>query len=227
MQNRTAINVAAYLLWLAEQAGDTLVTPMKIQKLAYYAEAFSLAWRRRSLFTDPIESWQHGPVVPALYDAYKQYGGQPIPGPFPMPEGFDAGDVQVMKSVSLTFGRRDAKTLSQWTHEEAPWKMTRNAQAGPTRDALRHYFSLQHHPSCQEAQDHLFAKLATQYMLGMIGVADVARWMGTGWSEASVRAAFKQQGIMRQVPQPRFNVLASVQKSLERYAATWKDLAQR
>jgi hypothetical protein len=144
-----------------------------------------------------------------------------------MPEGFDAGDMLVMKSVSMTYGRQNAETLSRWTHDEAPWKMTRSTQAGPTRDALRHYFSLQRHPSCHEAQEHLFAKLATQYMLGMIDVADVARWMGAGWTESSVRAAFKQQGIMRQVPQKRLNVLTSVQKSLERYAATWKDLSQR
>jgi uncharacterized phage-associated protein len=226
MQNRIAIYAAAYMLWLAKKSGDKSVTPMKLQKLLYYAEAFSLAWRGRDLFVEPIESWEHGPVIPSVYEHYKQFKGTTITVDAVEPDGFDAGDITVMKAVWQTYGRHSATTLSEWTHEEMPWKHARNTQMGPTRDALRAYFRTQRHPSCQEGRDQLFAKFATQYMLGMIDAAGVARAMGGQWTESRVRSEFKRQGIVRLVPS-KFDVIKSVRNSLGRYAETWKELAQR
>ena len=47
------------------------VTAMKLQKLCYYAQAWSLVWDEAPLFDDKIEAWANGPVIPALYDQHR------------------------------------------------------------------------------------------------------------------------------------------------------------
>ena len=39
---------------------------MKLQKLAFYSHAWHLAWEEKLLFSDRIEAWANGPVVPSL-----------------------------------------------------------------------------------------------------------------------------------------------------------------
>ena len=59
-------DVAAYIL---EKLGE--ITAMKLQKLAYYSQAWSLVWDEKLLFPERIEAWANGPVVPDLYEAHK------------------------------------------------------------------------------------------------------------------------------------------------------------
>ena len=69
-----------FLSRVDEDAGD-LMSNLKLQKLVYYAQGLHLALYDEPLFTEPIESWYHGPVVPELYESYKQYGAGAIPIP--------------------------------------------------------------------------------------------------------------------------------------------------
>lgn len=59
-----ALDVAKYFLFLARnrEAGDT-ISNLKIQKMLYYAQGYSLALFNKPLFDDRIEAWKHGPVV--------------------------------------------------------------------------------------------------------------------------------------------------------------------
>src|SRR5450631_518283 len=58
----TARAVADYFLSLVdEEAGDSL-SNLKLQKLVYYAQGFSLALTGKRLFDEAIEAWEHGPV---------------------------------------------------------------------------------------------------------------------------------------------------------------------
>jgi len=47
------------------------MTAMKLQKLAYYSQAWSLVWDEKALFPEKIEAWANGPVVRALYDRHR------------------------------------------------------------------------------------------------------------------------------------------------------------
>src|SRR5271170_6235706 len=68
--NKTEVNtktpnahdVAAYIL---QKCGP--MTAMKLQKLVYYCQAWSLVWDESPLFNEPIEAWANGPVVPSLF----------------------------------------------------------------------------------------------------------------------------------------------------------------
>ena len=57
-----AKDVAAYIL---KKCGN--MSHMKLQKLMYYAQAWSLVWDEEPLFPERIEAWVNGPVVRPLY----------------------------------------------------------------------------------------------------------------------------------------------------------------
>ena len=51
------------------------VDPRKLQKLVYYAQAWSLVWRQRPAFGERIEAWVDGPVSPDLWTDGIQHTG--------------------------------------------------------------------------------------------------------------------------------------------------------
>lgn len=73
-----AQDVAEYFIALARHSEDTSVTNLKIQKLVYYAQAWYLANYGNSLFEEDFQAWVHGPVIPELYQQYKQFSYKPI-----------------------------------------------------------------------------------------------------------------------------------------------------
>lgn len=86
---------------------------MHFQKLAYYAQAWSLAWDGVPMFDEPIEAWQKGPVVCSL----RHFHPRPDPDA-PLTEAQRA----TVDAVLDYYGRMSGKTLSQLTHDETPWQ---------------------------------------------------------------------------------------------------------
>lgn len=74
MESRYSVeDIANYFLSKGEKFGKRSITPLKIQKLVYYAQGFYLALFNKPLFNEKIEAWQHGPVCRILYNKYKKY----------------------------------------------------------------------------------------------------------------------------------------------------------
>lgn len=117
-------DVAKYFLTLNandEEVGE-LISNLKLQKLVYYAQGFHLAIEGESLFTESIEAWAHGPVVPELYHEYKVYGSGAIPPPDGFdPESIDGETRSLLDEVYAVFGQFSAWKLRNMTHEEPPW----------------------------------------------------------------------------------------------------------
>jgi uncharacterized phage-associated protein len=93
---------------------------MRLQKLVYYAQAWSLVWDDRPLFGDQIEAWKDGPVVAKLYGAMKHEGG--FAGD---PSVLDAAAHETIDAVVSAYGQKPAAWLSELTHREAPWVAAR------------------------------------------------------------------------------------------------------
>lgn len=111
----SVFDVAAYIL--KKQGG---MTSMKLQKLVYYAQAWSLVWDERPLFKEPVEAWANGPVVPALFRAHQ--------GEFTVtkePKGdiskLDQDARDTIMAVLHAYGEKSANWLSALTHREDPW----------------------------------------------------------------------------------------------------------
>ncbi|MDR1515148.1 MAG: DUF4065 domain-containing protein [Synergistaceae bacterium] len=123
-------DLAKYLLYLnkkeAEQAGDEAasdIDPMKLQKLLYYCQGYSLGITGRALFDEKIEAWKYGPVVRTVYKEYQGYKGSCIPLDLvtSAPE-VDAYVSHIAELVMRDKGQYSATALMKMTHKEPVWQ---------------------------------------------------------------------------------------------------------
>lgn len=144
------INVARYLVHLAswEEEPDFL-THLRLQKLLYYVQGWSLALRNKPMFDGRIEAWAHGPVVKEMYPILAAFGDNPIlPSVIGYPGSLNQDECEFIQSVWVAYRGYSASSLRQMTHNEAPWKNAR-AGLGPvdrcdkeiTQAAMKTFFS--------------------------------------------------------------------------------------
>ncbi len=143
MPKITAHDVAKYFLTLVEEDAGDLISNLKLQKLIYYAQGFHLAIFDKPLFGDPIEAWDHGPVVDSLYQEYKCFGADKIPVPGEVDFSiYDDQTTELLNEVWDVFGQFSAWKLRNMTHEESPWKDTGRGLIIP-HDPMKEYFKTQ------------------------------------------------------------------------------------
>lgn len=118
------LTIADSILKIAKEAGRQL-TPLQLMKLVYVAHGWSLGLGRGDLFSDRIEAWKYGPVIPDLYQATKRWGRAPIP--LANIEGgieVDASTEAFLQDVFDKYGHMDGIALSALTHRPGtPWFM--------------------------------------------------------------------------------------------------------
>jgi len=147
----TAHDVARHIL------SQRAMTAMKMQKLAYYSQAWHLARKGRPLFIEPVEAWVNGPVVRDLYETHR--------GQFSL-SSWPLGDVDELSSPQRklidemvdTYGRRSASWLSQLTHSEEPWRKAREglpdnvrSSAVIDREVMRDFYAAAERNGCGPA----------------------------------------------------------------------------
>src|SRR5437764_14498245 len=70
-----AIDIARYLVRVGydpETPGESvLICPLRLEKLLYYCQGWSLALLGRPLFRQPLEAWAKGPVVRDVYEMFR------------------------------------------------------------------------------------------------------------------------------------------------------------
>lgn len=54
------------------------ISNLKLQKILYLIQAYSLIQTKRPCFSEDIEAWDFGPVIPDVYRKYKQFGSTDI-----------------------------------------------------------------------------------------------------------------------------------------------------
>ncbi|MFZ4098711.1 MAG: Panacea domain-containing protein [Chlamydiia bacterium] len=119
----SVLDVAAYILGKFQGMGKP-VTAMKLQKLVYYSQAWSLVWDETPLFSERIFAWANGPVVPALYEKHRgEFHLTCISGG--NSERLSTNQQDTVDQVLETYGDRTAQWLSDLSHLELPWKQAR------------------------------------------------------------------------------------------------------
>jgi len=104
--------------------GVTGLTNLKLQKLLYYTQAWHLALKDQVLFSDAIEAWIHGPVVPSVFKRYRDYRWTVIDcAATPIKDG---NAISHIEAVLDRYGAYEATQLERLTHREEPWIMARN-----------------------------------------------------------------------------------------------------
>ena len=113
------LDVAAFIL---SKAGP--MTAMKLQKLVYYSQAWSLVWDEKPLFEARIEAWANGPVCPELYYVHRgQFMLSTIPGGDP--EGLTGPEKSNVLRVVAAYRKYSSQALSDLAHREDPWRKAR------------------------------------------------------------------------------------------------------
>lgn len=140
----SADDVARYFLATQPEDAGERITNLKLQKLCYYAQGFSLAMLERPLFREPIHAWAHGPVVQDLYHRYKEYGDNPIPAPGEMDfSRYSDEERELMDDVAEVYGQFSGWKLRTMTHSEPPWLEARKRYEGAVikTEAMSDYFA--------------------------------------------------------------------------------------
>jgi uncharacterized phage-associated protein len=167
----TAINVVKYINSQMKPWGE-----MQVQKLVYYAQAWSLVWEGRPLFADKIEAWVQGPVVPTL-----RYSTE-VPGD---PEALSAADRAIVDAVLAHYSDSPGSHLSTRTHSELPWIEARGGIPSNARsdteiglNSMRNYYT---RLSIEGLGPHKASRPASvndDEVLAVAG-ANAERWEGT------------------------------------------------
>lgn len=126
-------DVAKYVL---EKTGQ--ITTMKLQKLVYYCQAWSLAWDGKPLFPEEFRAWANGPVCQELF---KKHKGKFLVGKSLFSDiedyPFNGDEKETMDAVIEYYGDKEPQWLSDLTHKERPWKETRgNTPPGEPCDRI-------------------------------------------------------------------------------------------
>lgn len=122
MTSYKANQVADTMIFLAREHGIE-ITNLKLQKLLYYAQAWSLAFYEKPLFSEEFEAWMHGPVVPALYHRFKHLRWSPIDEDVTPVE--DKELRSHLDKVLASYGKATAGELERLSHSERPWRDAR------------------------------------------------------------------------------------------------------
>jgi len=168
----SAENVARYLIKLSyderkkleDEAGtdphreairNDDITPLKLQKLLYFAQAAHLAVNERPLFDDEIQAWNLGPVVYCIYKQFEDYKGEPLPEKEASDEGINDETAAFLNEVWKEFGKYSAKELVEITHRHKPWKDAFNPKE-PTQvisqEAIKEFYTPMFAPE-EDAQE--------------------------------------------------------------------------
>lgn len=117
--------ISDYFIHCDMQRVEPDMTPMKLQKILYLAQANYLASTDHRLFDEPTEAFKHGPVVYKVYATYP--GKQIIAARDDNPSGsadqnlpLDVRDF--LDRIWMTYKDWSASQLRKLSHEQDPWK---------------------------------------------------------------------------------------------------------
>jgi uncharacterized phage-associated protein len=173
-----AAAIANEFLRLARESNRAL-SPMKVQKLVYFAHGWYLAFTGKPLLNEPVEAWKFGPVIPSLYQTLKRYGSESVTTPLAewewrglnaqlkecsIDDGPDPAENEqakrIVKRIWDVYGNFTAVQLSNLTHfEHGPWNQTPNKNRQHTvidQEKIRQFFFnlLQKNRERQQSQQH-------------------------------------------------------------------------
>jgi len=123
------------------------MTAMKLQKLVYYSQAWSLVWDEKPLFNEKIEAWANGPVVRELFDLHK---GQFLVSNLSkgIAENLTKEEKETIDAVLDCYGDKNAQWLCDLSHMEAPWIEARKGISDGVNSEREITLSMMHEYYC-------------------------------------------------------------------------------
>ena len=121
----SVFDVAKYI-YEKFRTSPSKLTAMKLHKLLYYCQAWSLVWDEEPIFHEEIQAWANGPVIKELYDKQREREMTYVERVF-HGQSSKLNEVQkdTVDHVLEAYGNKTAQWLSDLTHLENPWKDAR------------------------------------------------------------------------------------------------------
>lgn len=148
-----ARQIANWFIQRAAADGKTL-SIMSLLKLTYIAHGWHLEMRKKPLISNAIQAWQYGPVIPEVYNAFRQKGvdvNSQLAGYAPF---VTAEDDDLLQQIWNIYGGMSAFRLSDITHEQGgPWQIatsTGGAYAPITNDLIQKHYEMKRLQSVQQ-----------------------------------------------------------------------------
>ena len=119
VSNADVFAVSKYIL---EKTGS--ISTMTLEKLAYYCLVWSLVWYNQPLFFNKFQAWKRGPVCKELFDVHK---GRRVISAGMLSSEYELSDDEkrIVDCVLAIYGNENGEFLSELTHMEKPWNITR------------------------------------------------------------------------------------------------------
>lgn len=134
------LDAAKYFVYLSYQEYRASLTPLKLQKILYFAQGWSFVWDNFPLFSADFEAWQYGPVNSEVYNYFKKYGRNEIPEMEGISRICDDDAKETMNIVWRNYGSYSASELVELTHKQLPWKIAYENNTRITNNDIKQYF---------------------------------------------------------------------------------------
>jgi len=104
-------------------------TPLTLQKLLYYVQAFYYVFTDNFIFQEDCEASMKGPFYTNVYERYEKFGYEEINKEILANDKLKLEDVErnIVESVIKFYSCYSGKILEQMTRNEAPWMLTRTS----------------------------------------------------------------------------------------------------
>lgn len=140
-----AIDIANFFIDYNSHCVDETITNLKLNKLLYFAQGYSLALYNAPLFSENIEAWQYGPVVSNVYHKFKSNNKENIANTYGnfSHDIFDSDTIELLLAVINDYGKYSSSKLIEITHEKgSPWDMvySENANNIISNSSIKEYF---------------------------------------------------------------------------------------
>lgn len=115
--------------WFTQKNGGSIESK-KLQKLCYYAQAWSYAVAEdiAPIIQGDFQAWVHGPVHCELWEYFKDIAYREITlkdFPKTVADNFSELEKEHLESVWLTYGHLTGAALEYLSHQEKPWQEKR------------------------------------------------------------------------------------------------------
>lgn len=146
----SALDIATYVINKSYEEGYP-ISNLKLQKILYFIQGYTLSIKDEACFSDRIEAWNYGPVVPNVYKKFKIFGANNIPsiGRIENDEVIDESnkniDIQdkiIIDAVLKLLRKYSAGALVDITHKQAPWKdaIAKGNNSEITKESICQFF---------------------------------------------------------------------------------------
>lgn len=128
----SAMQVANAFIQKAIDGKIPALTPMKLQKLMFFAQSWYIKNFKARLIDDNFMRWPYGPVIPSVYYEFQANGGNEITSlakntfSTPYSSNLEYADEQFLDEIIRVYGEFSGWTLSDMTHQTGTaWTMRR------------------------------------------------------------------------------------------------------